>query len=169
MKKFESSTSTSGSLCCENNFEERKISDDKMVSLLKLVFYERKSIKQSSNYLKINYNSAKRIIKNFRRNKIALDSGKNDIDQLVQGLKPKKKESTESLNTLTSIHQEDLSKNLNKPQINTQQIQEQLMLSYMTKQISQLTNTLLNLNSQIKQNQNTLGWLINITNSFTQN
>jgi len=50
-----------------------------MVALLKLVYYERKSIKQASNYLHIKYNTAKRIIKKFRRNQINLD--KSDLEE----------------------------------------------------------------------------------------
>jgi transposase len=50
------------------------ITNDKIVTLLKLVYYENKSIKQASNYLSIKYNTAKRIIKKFRKNKIELDT-----------------------------------------------------------------------------------------------
>lgn len=71
MNKEESTTMSSPRKEDFTNSEKR-VTDQKMVELLKLVHYERKSIKQASNYLKINYNSAKRIIRNFRLNKLQL-------------------------------------------------------------------------------------------------
>lgn len=51
----------------------RRVPDAKISQLLKLVYYEKKSIKQASKYLKINYNSAKRILKQFRKGKITIE------------------------------------------------------------------------------------------------
>jgi molybdenum-dependent DNA-binding transcriptional regulator ModE len=68
MKTLEHSTTTT-----LTDSESSPVTNKKMVALLKLVYYERKSIKQASNYLHIKYNTAKRIIKKFRRNQISLD------------------------------------------------------------------------------------------------
>ena len=43
------------------------ISEQKSIELLKLIIYEKKSIKQSANYLNINYVLAKKIIKKFEK------------------------------------------------------------------------------------------------------
>jgi molybdenum-dependent DNA-binding transcriptional regulator ModE len=74
MKTLEQSTTTTLS-----DSESNHVSHKKMVTLLKLVYNERKSIKQASNYLHLKYNTAKRIIKKFRRNQISLD--KTDAEE----------------------------------------------------------------------------------------
>ena len=100
MNKIENFTSTfeSESICDE------KVSDEKMLNLLKLVYYDRKSIKQSAKYLKLDYNTSKKIIKNFRKNKIRLEEKYEDqLENLINGVKnheekkdePKERQKTE--------------------------------------------------------------------------
>ncbi len=88
MNKKESTFSTTGS--CSEVREDMKISEDKTLALLKLVYYERKSIKQSAKYLKINYNSGKRIVKNFRRGRLPIaEKSESSYEPLIKGLKEK--------------------------------------------------------------------------------
>ena len=139
MNKRENSTSTfeSESICNE------KVSDEKMLNLLKLVYYERKSIKQSAKYLKLDYNTSKKIIKNFRKNKIRLEEKYEDqLENLINGVK----------------NQEE-KKNEHKDRQET----EVYKIEIMTKEISKMDNIVQNLNSEIVSNQKVLANLINST------
>lgn len=81
--------------------DDKKLSKDKIISLLKLVYYEKKSIKQSARYLSINYNTAKRIIKQFRKNKLNLENENpqynNELKKLQNFSIRQNKDSTKSL------------------------------------------------------------------------
>jgi len=139
MNKRENSTSTfeSESICNE------KVSDEKMLNLLKLVYYERKSIKQSAKYLKLDYNTSKKIIKNFRKNKIRLEEKYEDqLENLINGAKN---------------HGEI--KNEEKERQETEVYRIQIM----TNEISKMNNMIQNLNSEIVSNQKVLANLISST------
>jgi DNA anti-recombination protein RmuC len=140
MNKKENCTSTfeSESLC------EEKVSDEKMLNLLKLVYYERKSIKQSAKYLKLDYNTSKKIIKNFRKNKIRLEEKYEDqLENLINGIKKSKEELTE-----------------NKEENENQEFQK---IKNLSEEISKMDSLLKNLNSEIMSNQKVLSKLVNST------
>jgi hypothetical protein len=84
MNRKESTFSTTGS--SSENKEELRTKSEQSLALLKLVYRERKSIKQSARYLKINYNSAKRIVKNFRKGRIQSPQNEHEnlIDKLIE-------------------------------------------------------------------------------------
>lgn len=69
------------------------ISEQKSIELLKLIIYEKKSIKQSANYLNINYVLAKKIIKKFELKKLHFTniSTKNEYINLISFYNNKKK------------------------------------------------------------------------------
>jgi hypothetical protein len=75
-KENASSTNESSSVCNE------KIADDKILDLLKLVYYERKSIKQSARFLKLDYNQSKKIVKKFRQKKLGIEIEEEILDSL---------------------------------------------------------------------------------------
>lgn len=147
MKMFENTSSTTESLH-DYTSEDRKVSNTSMVALLKFVYYERKSIKQAANYLKINYNTAKRIIKRFRHNKIVLDSNDEKCNKLMKDLSPP------SL-VCPKIVQKPV-----KP------VDQNNFIAGLMKEISQVGNQLISLNQEIKQNQNTLHFLVNYTQTL---
>jgi hypothetical protein len=135
MNKKENCTSTfeSESLC------EEKVSDEKMLNLLKLVYYERKSIKQSAKYLKLDYNTSKKIIKNFRKNKIRLEEKYEDqLENLVNRIRKSKEEKIE-------------------------ENEEFLKIQNLSEEISKMDSILKNLNSEIVCNQRVLSNLVNST------
>jgi hypothetical protein len=74
MKTRENTSTTS---LTDNDCNE--VNDVKIMTLYKLVYHEKKSIKQASHYLKIKYNTAKRIIKKLRKNQISVDQSKLDV------------------------------------------------------------------------------------------
>ena len=114
-----------------------------MLNLLKLVYYERKSIKQSAKYLKLDYNTSKKIIKNFRKNKIRLEEKYEDqLENLINGAKN---------------HGEI--KNEEKERQETEVYRIQIM----TNEISKMNNMIQNLNSEIVSNQKVLANLISST------
>jgi hypothetical protein len=153
MKKIEN-TSTTG----EESFTERKrkyknsmgnsskMSEEKLLALLKLVHHERKSIKQCSKYLSINYNSAKRIVKNYRKNKLCFNKKKLDSEKIETKIKeyaianPKDKNFA-SLSEKSSIDN------------------EKLIFEYLSTQINFFGCQLIMINKEIKQNQNILEYL----------
>jgi len=132
MNKKDNTFSTTGSV--SEGREEAKVTDEKMLTLLKLVYYERKSIKQSSKYLKINYNSAKRIVKNFRKKKIVIEDPEK-LENLVDDLKMKP-----------------------EPPKKANQIKVQDLI---TNQIRQFDSQILTLNEEIRQNQLMMVYLTN--------
>lgn len=138
MKMIETTYSTTES-SSDYSVEDRKISNETKLSLLKFVYYERKSIKQAANYLKINYNTAKRILKHFRNNKVVLDLGEKQ--KLQKELAP-----------------------IVKPIDPTQQI-----LANLVKEITQVGSQLMSLNQEIKCNQNTLSFLVNYSQKAMMN
>ena len=146
MNKQEITSSTANSFC--ESKDEGKVPNNKMVALLKLVYYERKSIKQSSKYLKINYNAAKRIIKNFRRNRISLDDeNESKYESLIDELRSQKKEkeNEKEIDKFSTI-------NTNKAD---------MMTSLIMNQVKQFDQQLRNLNDEINNNQSTLMYLMN--------
>lgn len=146
MKKYENSSSTEGSVC--ERRESSKIPNEKLLALLKFVYYERKSIKQASNYLGINYNSAKRIIKNFRKKKIPLS--------LLQKRERSNSESSANMNSsMTSEEmQSPITQNTFSPQ------------DYLVSEIKKMTNQIQFLNQEINNNHNTLNFLASYTQSL---
>jgi len=178
MKK-ENTFSTTGSVNENSNGhseseEEIKVSNEKMLALLKLVYYERKSIKQSSRHLKINYNSAKRIIKNFRRNRISLDGeGESKLQDFVEDLRLKDKKNEEEkkfINPSQShfLPQETCVDNLNIGNLGMDRngniiSNEGLGVKFnsIIQTIENLDYQLRNLNCEIKTNHQTLVNLVN--------
>jgi transposase len=129
---------------------EPKITDEKTLALLKLVYQDKKSIKQSSKYLNINYNTAKRLIKNFRKNKVNL--GHKNMDgylNLVEDLEVK---------SFKSPYQEER-KNINK---------EQGFFGVVMTQIKQCDIQLKILNDEIKNNQMMMFYLTNCANRMIE-
>lgn len=59
--------------------EETNLQNKTISTLLKLVYKDKKSIKQASKYLNINYNCAKKIVKNFRKNQLPFNEEANSI------------------------------------------------------------------------------------------
>jgi hypothetical protein len=146
MNRKESTFSTTGS--SSENKEELRIKSDKSIALLKLVYQERKSIKQSAKYLKINYNSAKRIVKNFRKGRIP--SGESDFGKLIDELKERKdsNQNQDPGDTKSPLYTpcEDHSKKFSEVQ----------------KKILIYNHHLERLNYEIRQNQMTLIFLTNL-------
>lgn len=150
MKKVEQ-LSTSEEDKSVKNCENYKISDDKVISLLNLVYYQRKSIRQTSKYLKINYNSAKRIVKNFRKNKLYMNKKKIDQNTFMTYLI--KHNSDE--NKLATFHKEN-------------PLTEEATFNNLTSQIKAMSNQLISTHDEIKQNQKTLRFLLEYTNRIIE-
>jgi hypothetical protein len=131
--------------------QENKLTDQMTLALLKLVYYERKSIKQSSNYLNINYNTAKRIIKNFRRNKINLESGNIDkYNNLIDDLNSSSSRMEHNSSSPKKLNE-------NKKEHNfTENLGDNLL-----KQIKYNQAHLKSLNEEIKMNQMVLIYMSN--------
>lgn len=55
-----------------------KISGQASIDLLKLIFYEKKNIKQAAKYLNINYSIAKKIVRQFQKKRMCLEKEYND-------------------------------------------------------------------------------------------
>lgn len=154
-------SSTSGSI--NENFDDKKVSEEKMLELLKLVYYERKSIKQCASYLKINYNSAKKVIKNFRKNKITIDTKEDEYEKLICGLKPENKE--ESLRKRPI----NVTKSMPIVQAPSAQTPENTFFSQLMLEIQNVGDQLKSLSNEVVQNQDTLRNLIFYTNQIVQN
>jgi hypothetical protein len=148
MNKHENTLSTTES--GDDVRMEPKITDEKTLALLKLVYQDKKSIKQSSKYLNINYNTAKRLFKNFRKNKVNL--GHKNMDgylNLVEDLEVK---------SFKSPYQEER-KNINK---------EQGFFGVVMTQIKQCDIQLKILNDEIKNNQMMMFYLTNCANRMIE-
>lgn len=78
------------------------VSEQKSIELLKLIIYEKKSIKQSANYLNINYVLAKKIIKKFELKKLHFTnvSTKNEYVNLISYYNNKKNYHLLNLNNI---------------------------------------------------------------------
>ena len=90
MNHEEISVSTLGS---NSTFSEQKNENNTkiMSTLVKLVYKDKKSIKQASKYLNINYNMAKKIIKNFRKNQLTFSDELNSVvEEIVDNESMKK-------------------------------------------------------------------------------
>lgn len=49
------------------------VSDEKVLSFLKLIFYERKNIKQAAKYYNIKYITAKKLVRQFQHNRLVVE------------------------------------------------------------------------------------------------
>lgn len=154
MKVIENTSSTHESM--SDLIEDKKVSNEKMVALLKFVYYERKSIKQAATYLSLNYNSAKRIIKKFRKNKIVLDNVKSGYEKLALDLKPKYEQKPIVQQPVIEQVKPVVVANTNT---NTGNGTGDVFGSMMT-EISQLGTQLFTLNQEIVQNQQALQFLV---------
>ncbi len=150
MNKLENTFSTTES--CGELAIDTYISDEKTLELLKLVYQEKKSIKQSSKYLGINYNTAKRLIKNFRKNKIDLGhKSMNSYLNIVEEI------SNKSLNNKSALQQDQANTNKN-----------QKLFDVMMTQIKQYDIQLRMLNYEIKNNQMMMFYLTNCANHMIE-
>lgn len=140
-----------------SNLQSRKVTNQQTIELLKFVYYERKSIKQAANHLRINYNTAKRILKKFRNRKDVLNEEKKDGNNSpfssTKLIKSLRSSSTTVSHTLKgSNHNEGL-----------EELEDINSLAALMGELRQVGSQLINLNQEIKQNQQTLIFLANST------
>ena len=153
MKMFENTLSTDGSLSEGNNSEIKRVSRDTMIALLKLVYFEKKTIKQAANFLKVDYNTAKRILRKFKRNTLNLNEFEGKFSKLARDLAPKSK----------SVSQISLTANIetkNKLEVN-EDVKDVNLFNTVFNEIKNLNNQLSNLSQDIQRSQNTLFLLMN--------
>lgn len=131
MKMYESSSSTSGS--ASFNEGEKRVSRDSMLAFVKLVYYEGKTLKQAANAMKIDYVSARRILKKFRNNTINVDDYDSRCKTLIKDLTPKESE----------IKYEKV-------------VDTDAALKGMIEQMTLISNQLLSLTNQVRANQGCL-------------
>jgi hypothetical protein len=155
MNRIESTFSTTGSV--SETKEEMKLTEEKSLALLKLVYYERKSIKQSAKYLKINYNSAKRVVKNFRRGRLP----KGHFGETI--LNPDVLCKTDSFQK-ESTNNTDFFYDSKSPQAQVTQKTYEMIQN----EIHMYSNHLHNLMQEIRQNQNSMALINNYLNRVSQ-
>jgi transposase len=105
MKMIDTASTTSS-----NNleFDQGKISlnnisRDTMLRLLKLVHFERKTTKQAANYLKIDYSTAKKILRKFRKNKIRVEDYEGKHTKLLKNLQKQERIENKEENQLSGV------------------------------------------------------------------
>ena len=136
----------------------KKLSESRIIELLKLIVYERKSIKKSSEYLNINYISAKRLVKKFEKNKLRFCDKRLKIEFI---------EMREYVNKIRLNHQK----------IQDQEYQHFIMRRFKYTRPSEETEALStkmnevklmiqNLNKEISENQQLINYLISILKPF---
>lgn len=136
----------------------KKLSESRIIELLKLIVYERKSIKKSSEYLNINYISAKRLVKKFEKNKLRFCDKRLKIEFI---------EMREYVNKIRLNHQK----------IQDQEYQHFIMRRFKHTRPSEETEALStkmnevklmiqNLNKEISENQQLINYLISILKPF---
>jgi hypothetical protein len=163
MKALDNTLSTTECLS-ETSEKQKKVPDEKVVSLLKFVYYERKSIKQAAKYLDINYNSAKRILKQFRRGQISIEiENETGTEDFMNGLKSYKNSKAKEIKGISVKKGVATTEKVNKVNKAIPAVNENSTFVNTIKEFQILSGQLHNLHSEIIQNQNALQYLINCT------